>query len=68
MSPEELAKARAVIGCSQFRLARTAQVSRFKISQYEMGYSNLTSEEMERVEGTLKLLTTQHSVKRGKGK
>jgi predicted transcriptional regulator len=41
---------RLELGLSQSRLSRLAGVSRFKLSQHELGGKSLTSEELERID------------------
>jgi len=44
---------RSALGISQSRLARLANVSRFKICTYELGSGTLTPEEQERIREAL---------------
>jgi transcriptional regulator with XRE-family HTH domain len=56
MTPSALKKNRKKLGLSQFAVASSAKVSRYKISLYECGFGPLTKEELVRINNSLALL------------
>ncbi len=53
MLPDKILKKRKEYGLSQFALSKRSTVSRFKISQYELGYGELTKEEKQKIKQAL---------------
>lgn len=49
MTPRQLKKLRGEKKLSQFYISKKANVSRYRISQFECSYVNLTKEEKERI-------------------
>lgn len=49
IAPFELTKKRRENGISQYRLAIKTNISRFRLSSYECGYSELSKREIDRI-------------------
>jgi predicted transcriptional regulator len=59
MSPTKLKNMRFESRCSQSRLAQAATVSRFKVSQFELGYADLTAHEIRRIKSAIKQMKAE---------
>ena len=53
LSREEVRIMRTTIRCSQSKLAIMCGIGRFKISQFELGYVDMTLPELRRIQDTL---------------
>lgn len=54
MTKKSLRTARKKKGISQIALAQKTGVSKFRIQQFELGYSKLTKEEKDKLKGVLR--------------
>ena len=54
---KRLRKWRKTLGVSQFRLAQTTGISRFRLSLFESGYLKLTRQEIDKIKRSLKRLS-----------
>ncbi len=54
MTANKLKRIRKKLGLSQFAVSKAANVSRYKIAIYELGYGELKVEEIKRIEEVIK--------------
>ena len=63
MTGQELRERRNKLNLSQFCVSKAARVSRYKISIFENGYTELEKEEVKRITTFLKKQKEHHNVR-----